>query len=52
MVLRPAVIVDDDIVVEGADVIEGELENIIQKHLGMTSLEPEKKGVLGCLFGR
>ena len=50
--VAPAVMVDDEIVVEGADVIEDKLEDIIRTHLGLPSLEPEKKGVLGRLFGR
>jgi hypothetical protein len=48
----PAVMVDDEIVVEGSDVAEDKLENTIRAHLGLTPLEPEKKGVLGRLFGR
>jgi hypothetical protein len=48
----PAVMVDDEIVVEGSDVAEDKLENVIRKHLGLPALEPEKKGVLGRLFGR
>jgi hypothetical protein len=48
----PAVMVDDEIVVEGSDVAEDKLENVIRKHLGLPDLEPEKKGVLGRLFGR
>ncbi len=48
----PAVMVDDEIVVEGSDVAEDKLENVIRKHLGLPELVPEKKGVLGRLFGR
>jgi hypothetical protein len=48
----PAVMVDDEIVVEGSDVAEDKLENVIRKHLGLPELEPEKKGLLGRLFGR
>jgi hypothetical protein len=48
----PAVMVADVIVVEGSDVAEEKLENIIRAHLGLPQLEPEKKGVLGRLFGR
>ena len=44
--------VDDEIVVEGSDVAEEKLENVIRNHLGLPPLEPEKKGVLGRLFGR
>ena len=48
----PAVMVDAEIVVEGSDVAEDKLENVIRRHLGLPELEPEKKGVLGRLFGR
>ena len=50
--VAPSVMVDDEIVVEGSDVAEDKLENVIRKHLGLPELEPEKKGVLGRLFGR
>ena len=48
----PAVMVDDEIVVEGSDVAEDKLENVIRTHLGLPPIELEKKGVLGRLFGR
>lgn len=48
----PAVMVDDEIVVEGSDVAEDKLENVIRKHLSLPALEPQKKGVWGRLFGR
>ncbi len=48
----PAVMVDEEIVVEGTDVAEEKLENAIRTHLGLPPLEPEKKGILGRLFGR
>ncbi len=50
--VAPAVMVEDEIVVEGSDVAEDKLENVIRKYLGLPALEPEKKGVLGRLFGR
>ena len=50
--VAPAVMVEDEIVVEGSDVTEDKLENIIRTHLGLPPLEPEKKGILGRLFGR
>ncbi len=50
--VAPAVMVDDEVVVEGSNVAEDKLENIIRTHLGLPSLEPEKKGVLGRLFSR
>ena len=50
--VAPAVMVDEEIVVEGSDVAEDKLENVIRKYLGLPELEPEKKGVLGRLLGR
>ncbi|MBA4394505.1 MAG: hypothetical protein C0407_13210 [Desulfobacca sp.] len=50
--VAPAIMVDDEIVVEGSDVTEDKLENVIRKHLGLPALEPAKKGLLGRLFGR
>ena len=46
----PAVMVGDEIVVEGSDVPEDKLEGTICKHLGLTAPEPRKKGILGRLF--
>jgi len=47
--LAPAVMVGDEIVVEGSDVSEEELEAVICKHLGLPIPESEKKGVLHWL---
>jgi len=46
----PAVMVGDEIVVEGADVSEYELEATICRHLGLPQPDPEKKGFMGRLF--
>ena len=48
----PAIMVDDETVVEGSDVDESKIENAIRSHLGMPPLAPEKKGALERLFGR
>jgi hypothetical protein len=48
----PAVMVGDDIVVEGADVAEAKLEAVIRQHLGLPPPEPEKIGFLTRLFGK
>lgn len=48
----PAVMVGDEIVVEGADVVEDQLEAVICRHLGLAAPEPQKKGILDRLFGR
>ncbi len=50
--VAPAIMVEDEIVVEGSDVAEDKLENVIRAHLGLEPLEPEKKGIMGRLFGR
>ena len=50
--VAPAIMVEDEILVEGSDVAEEKLENAIRAKLGLESLVSEKKGVLGRLFGR
>ena len=46
----PAIMVGDEVVVEGSDVAEEKIVAEIRKQLGMPQLEPEKKGILGRLF--
>jgi hypothetical protein len=46
----PAVMVGDEVVVEGSDVAEGKVVAEIRKQLGMPPLEMERRGVLGRLF--
>lgn len=46
----PAIMVGDEVVVEGSDVAEDKVVAEIRKQLDMPPLEPEKKGVLGRLF--
>jgi hypothetical protein len=48
----PAIMVGEEIVVEGADVAEDKLEAVICRHLGLPEPEPKKKGFLGRLFGK
>ncbi len=48
----PAVMVGDEIVVEGSDVDEDRLETVICMHLGLPAPEPKKQGFLGRLFGK
>jgi hypothetical protein len=50
--VAPAVMVGEEIVVEGSDVSDEKLENVICKHLGLPPPEPQKKGILGRLVGR
>ena len=48
--VAPAVMVGEEIVVEGSDVEEDKLERIICRHLGLPPPEPQKKGLLGRVF--
>ena len=46
----PAIMVGEEIVVEGADVAEDKLEAVICRHLGLPAPEPQKKGFFSRLF--
>jgi hypothetical protein len=48
----PAIMVGEEIVVEGADVAEDKLEAVICQHLGLPAPEPQKKGFLSRFLGR
>lgn len=48
----PAVMVGEEIVVEGTDVEEHRLETVICTHLGLPAPELQKKGFLGGLFSK
>jgi hypothetical protein len=50
--VAPAVMVDEEIVVEGSDISEDKLEAAICRHLGLPEPEPQKKGFLAKLFGK
>lgn len=51
--VAPAIMVEDEIVVEGKDVSEEDLEAAIRRHLGLPELPPsEKKGLLDRMLGR
>lgn len=45
--VAPAVMVGDEIVVEGTDISEIELEQVICRHLGLPKPEPTKRGIIG-----
>jgi len=45
--VAPAVMVGDEIVVEGTDVSEIELEQVIYRHLGLPKPEQTKKDISG-----
>jgi hypothetical protein len=49
--VAPAVMVGDEIVVEGSNVAQEKVETVICRCLGKPEPEPEKKGILGRLFG-
>lgn len=46
----PAIMLDEEVIVEGSDVAEENLVAEIRKRLGMPPLEIEKKGIIGRLF--
>ena len=48
----PAVMVGEEIVVEGADVAEDRLETVICQHLGLPEPETEEEGILQPLNGQ
>ena len=50
--VAPAVMVGEEIVIEGSDVSDEKLESVICKHLGLPPPEPQKKGILGRLMGK
>ena len=49
--VAPAVMVGNEIVVEGSGISEDKLEAAICRHLGMPEPTVRKKGILGKLFG-
>ena len=49
--VAPAVMVGDEIVVEGTDVSDQNLEEVICSHLGLPKPKPQKKGIFRR-FGR
>ena len=50
--VAPAVMVGEEIVVEGADVSDHDVEACICRHLGLPEPEAPKKGIVGRLFKR
>lgn len=46
----PAIMVGDEIIVQGCDIDEDKLESAICRHLGLPEPEPQKKGILDRLF--
>ena len=50
--VAPAVMVGEEIVVEGANVAQDKVEVVICRCLGLPEPVPEKKGLLGRLLGK
>ena len=50
--IAPAIMVGDELVVQGCDVAEEKVEAAICRHLGMPEPEPQEKGIRDRLFGR
>jgi len=48
--VAPAVMVGEEIVVEGSDVSQNKVEEVICRYLGVAELQPQKKGILGRLL--
>ena len=47
----PAVMVGEEIVVEGSDVVDDRLEAVICRHLGLPEPKAQTGGILGRWFG-
>ena len=50
--VAPAVMVGDEIVVEGTDISQENLESAICRHLGLPEPIIDKKGIINSLFKR
>jgi len=50
--VAPAVMIGEEILVEGTDVSDDKLETAICKHLGLPPPDPKKKGILGRVLKR
>jgi hypothetical protein len=50
--VAPAIMVGEEIVIEGSNISQDKVEVVICRCLGMPEPEPEKKGILGRLFGK
>ena len=50
--VAPAVMVGEEIVVEGADVSDHQVEACICRHLGLPEPEPPKRGIVSRIFKR
>jgi len=50
--VAPAVMIGEEILVEGTDISDEELETAICKQLGLPPPDPKKKGILGRVLKR
>ena len=50
--IAPAVMVDEEILVEGSDISEEKLEGAICQQLGLPSPKPQKKGLFDRILRR
>ncbi|MDR3630656.1 MAG: hypothetical protein P4L42_09990 [Desulfocapsaceae bacterium] len=50
--VAPAIMVGEEIVIEGANISQDKVEKVICRHLGLPEPEPKKRGILDCLFGQ
>jgi hypothetical protein len=50
--VAPAIMVGDEIVVEGSNISQDKVEMVICRCLGISEPEPEKKGIWGRLLGK
>jgi len=50
--VAPAIMVGDEIIVEGSDVEEDKLEAAICRHLGLAEPVPSKRGIIDRLLKR
>lgn len=50
--VAPAVMIGEEILVEGTDVSDEKLETAICKQLGLPPPDPKKKGILGRMLKR
>lgn len=50
--VAPAIMVGEEIVVEGSDVSRDKVESVICRYSGISQPEPEKRGILGRFFGK
>jgi len=50
--VAPAIMVGEEIVVEGSNIAQEEVESVICRCLGLPEPEQKKKGILGRLLGK